>query len=181
LRVVAPATVADAYGMLRSAIESPDPVVFFEHGGLYPMEGDLGDAVPTPLTGAARRRDGDDVTIVTYGGMLPRVLIAAERLAETGVHADVIDLRSLRPLDDAALVESVRRTHRAVVVDEGWRSVGLSAEVAATIAETAFYELDAPVERVCTLEVPLPYPKHLEDAAMPSVERIVDAVQRVRS
>jgi pyruvate dehydrogenase E1 component beta subunit len=182
LQVVAPATVADAYGMVRAAVDSPDPVVVFEHGGLYGMEGELtDDPGPTPLTGAARRREGDDVTIVAYGGMVPRALAAAERLAEDGVHADVIDLRSLRPLDEATLVDSVRRTHRAVVVDEGWRSVGLSAEVAATIAEWAFYELDAPVERVCTLEVPLPYPKHLEDAAMPSVERIVQAALRVRS
>jgi pyruvate dehydrogenase E1 component beta subunit len=181
LRVVAPATVADAYGMMRAALTWPDPVVYFEHGGLYGMEGELADdAGATSLTGAARRREGDDVTIVAYGGMVPRALAAADQLAARGVQADVIDLRSLRPIDDATIVESVQRTHRVVVVDEGWRSVGLSAEIAARVGELAFYELDAPVERVCTVEVPLPYPKHLEDAAMPSVDRIVDAVVRSR-
>jgi pyruvate dehydrogenase E1 component beta subunit len=182
LQVVAPATVADAYGMMLSALRSPDPVVFFEHGGLYGIEGELPDgAGATSLTGAAVRREGDDLTIVTYGGMLPRALAAAEQLAADGIAADVIDLRSLRPIDDETLVDSVRRTHRVVVVDEGWRSVGISAEIAARIAERAFYELDAPIERVCTVEVPLPYPKHLEDAAMPSVDRIVAAGRRTRS
>jgi pyruvate dehydrogenase E1 component beta subunit len=182
LRVVAPATVADAYGMMRAAIRSPDPVMFFEHGGLYNLEADLDDgATPTDLGGAEVRRPGGDVTIIAYGGMVGRALAAADVLAQEGVEADVVDLRSLRPLDDDTILASVARTHRAVVVDEGWRSVGLSAEVVARIMEGAFFELDAPVERVCTLEAPIPYPKHLEDAAMPSVERIAAAARRTRA
>jgi pyruvate dehydrogenase E1 component beta subunit len=110
--------------------------------------------------------------------MVGRALVAADALAAEGIDAEVVDLRSLRPLDDETLLDSVSRTHRAVVVDEGWRSVGLSGELAARITEGAFYDLDAPIERVCTEEAPLPYPKHLEDAAIPSVERIVGAARR---
>jgi pyruvate dehydrogenase E1 component beta subunit len=178
LSVVAPATPADAYGMMLAAVRSPDPVVFFEHGGLYNVEGDVDEGSIAPLTGAAVRRRGTDVTIVAYGGMVDRALAAAEALSTEGVDAEVLDLRSLRPLDDEALLDSIRRTHRAVVVDEGWRSVGLSGEIVARMMEGAFYDLDAPIERVCTEEAPLPYPKHLEDAAMPSIERITDAARR---
>jgi pyruvate dehydrogenase E1 component beta subunit len=180
LRVVTPATVADAYGMLLAALAHPDPVLVFEHGGLYNSEGDLPDgAGPADLDHAVIRRRGEHVTIVTYGGMVPRSLEAAEKLAADGIEAEVLDLRTLRPLDDAALVESVSRTHHAVVVDEGWRSGGVNAEIAMRIVEGAFYELDAPIARVCTEEVPLPYPKHLEDAALPSVEGIVAAARMV--
>ena len=127
---------------------------------------------------AAVRRAGQDVSIVTYGGTLGTTLRAAEELAGQGVDAEVVDLRTLRPLDDATVLESVRRTHRAVVVDEGWRSGSLSAEVSARITEQAFYELDAPVERVCSAEVPMPYAKHLEDAALPQVADVVAAARR---
>ena len=124
---------------------------------------------------AVIRRPGRDVTLLTYGGMLPRTLDAADALAGEGIDAEVIDLRVLRPLDAETIVESVSRTHRAVVVDEGWRSGGISAELTARIVEGAFWELDAPIGRVCTEEVPIPYAAHLEAAALPSVERIVAA------
>ncbi len=128
---------------------------------------------------AAIRRTGDALSIITYGGSLRPALAAADELATTGLEAEVIDLRSLRPLDDGAIMASVRRTHRAVIVDEGWRSGGLAAEVSARITEQAFYDLDAPVARVCTEEVPIPYPKHLEQAALPSVEKIVNAAREL--
>lgn len=179
LRVVTPAVVADAYGMIGAALADPDPVVIFEHGSLYNDRGELEDPpAPVDLDHASVRRAGDDVTLVTYGGCVRLCLAAAERLAESGISAEVVDLRSLRPIDDATVFGSVSRTHRAVVVDEGWRSVGMSAEVAARIAEACFYDLDAPVGRVASVEVPIPYPKHLEDAALPSVERVVTAVER---
>jgi pyruvate dehydrogenase E1 component beta subunit len=177
LRVVAPATLADARGMLWTALEDPDPVVVFEHGSLYNVSGELAaDAGPVDIDRAAVRRAGDDVTLVTSGGSLPTCLQAAEVLAADGVSAEVVDLRTLRPLDDRTVFGSVTRTHRAVVVDEGWRSVGLSAEVAARIAEECFYDLDAPVGRVATVEVPIPYARHLEQAALPGVDRVVAAV-----
>jgi pyruvate dehydrogenase E1 component beta subunit len=175
LKVVSAATVEDARWMLAPALADPDPVVVFEHGTLYNSEGEPGNG-PVDLTSAALRRNGSDVSIITYGGSLSLCLEAAEKLATDGIEADVIDLRSLRPLDVGAIVESVTRTHRAVVVDEGWRSVGIAAEVVALIQEQAFYELDAPLQRVCTLEVPLPYPRHLEQAALPSSERVIEAV-----
>ncbi len=175
LKVVSAATVEDARWMLAPALADPDPVVIFEHGTLYNTAGEPGEG-PVALTGAALRRSGSDVSIITYGGSLGLCLEAAEKLATDGTEADVVDLRSLRPIDAGTIVESVARTHRAVVVDEGWRSVGIAAEVMALIQEQAFYELDAPVQRVCTLEVPLPYPRHLEQAALPSSERVIEAV-----
>ena len=134
---------------------------------------------PVDITNAAIRRPGRDLSLVTYGGTLPTCLAAAETLAAEGVEAEVVDLRVLRPLDEATVVESVVRTHRAVVVDEGWRSGSLAAEVSARLMEQAFYELDAPVGRVCTAEVPLPYARHLEEAALPSPARIVAAARAV--
>jgi pyruvate dehydrogenase E1 component beta subunit len=165
--------------MLWPALEDPDPVLIFEHGTLYATSGLLpAGAGPVALTGAAIRRPGADVTAITYGGMLGRTLEAAEVLAGE-VDVEVIDLRSLRPLDTACIVASVERTHRAVVVDEGWRSGGISAEISARITEHAFYDLDAPVARVCTAEVPIPYAKHLEDAALPQVDTIAAAIRAV--
>ena len=177
LRVLAPATHTDARHMLQPALDDPDPVILFEHGALYGVEGEVEEG-PVDIDHAARRRAGDDVTIVTYGGSLPKAIDAAAALAERAVQAEIIDLRVLRPLDTDTFVESVVRTHRAVVVDETWRTGGFGAEVAAQIAEHAFYDLDAPVGRVATAEVPIPYAKHMEDAALPSVDRIVDAVLR---
>jgi pyruvate/2-oxoglutarate/acetoin dehydrogenase E1 component len=178
IRVVAPGTAHDARWMLPAALREPDPVFIFEHAMLYPEEGDVdAEPGPLPLFAAAIRRPGRDVTLIAYGGSVGKTLAAAERLAAEGVEAEVLDLRSLRPLDDATILESVRRTHRAVVVDEGWRTGSLAGEVSARIMEGAFYELDAPVARVCTAEVPIPYPKHLEDAALPDAERICAAVR----
>ena len=178
LRVLAPATIADARGMLASALDCPDPVLIFEHILLY---NEKGPQPPTEtavdIRSAALRRPGRDVSLITYGGSLPKALRAAEELAAQGIEAEVLDLRSLRPLDEDAIMASVRRTRRAVVVDEGWRSGSLSAEVGMRIMEQAFYDLDAPVARVCSAEVPIPYPKHLEDAALPQVPAIVAAAR----
>jgi pyruvate dehydrogenase E1 component beta subunit len=180
LKVLAPATLEDARGMLWTALEDPDPVLIFEHATLYALEGELPeDAGPVAIDRAALRREGRDASVIAWGGMLPKALAAAEELAREGLEVEVLDLRSLRPLDGDAIVASVSRTHRAVVVDEGWRSGSLSAEVAARIQERAFFELDAPVARVCSAEVPIPYPRHLEQAAVPQVSDIAAAVRRV--
>ena len=177
IKVVAPATVADAKGLLFAALDDPDPVVVCEHALLYPMQGEDADDAPMRLGVAAVRRPGRDVSIVTYGGSLSRALAAAETLAQAGIEAEVLDLRSLRPLDVDAIVATVAKTHRAVVVDEMWRTGSFAAEVSAQIMERAFDELDAPVARVCSVEVPMPYAKHLEDAALPGPDRIVAAVR----
>jgi pyruvate/2-oxoglutarate/acetoin dehydrogenase E1 component len=180
IKVLAPATLEDARGMLWTALEDPDPVVLFEHVMLYNREGQLAaDAGPVPIEGAAVRREGTDVSLITYGGCLFKTLEAAERLAADGIAAEVIDLRSLRPLDDATIMASIAKTHRAVVINEEWRSGSFAAEVSARIMEQAFWDLDAPVGRLCTAEVPIPYPKHLEDAALPQVPAIVDAAKAV--
>jgi pyruvate dehydrogenase E1 component beta subunit len=178
ISVVAPATAHDARWMLAAALREPDPVFIFEHAMLYPEEGEVGNEPgPLSLFRAAIRRPGRDVTLIASGGSVAKALAAAERLTSENIEAEVLDLRSLRPLDDATILASVRRTHRAVVVDEGWRSGSLAAEVSARITEGAFFELDAPVARVCTAEVPIPYPKHLEDAALPHPERICAAAR----
>ncbi|MBU6245368.1 MAG: alpha-ketoacid dehydrogenase subunit beta [Actinomycetales bacterium] len=182
LRVIAPATVADARWMLAPALADPDPVVIFEHGSLYNASEEIteGSGAVEPcraIDEAVVRRPGDDVTIVTQGGCLPMCLQAAQDLQSAGVSAEVVDLRTLRPLDDATVLASVRRTHRAVVVDEGWRTMGLTAEVAARIAEACFFDLDAPVQRVASAEVPFPYAGHLERAAMPSAEAVIRAAR----
>ena len=182
LRIVAPATIDDARGMLGAALRSPDPVLIFEHIGLLNMEGDLTvGAAAADIDHAAIRRPGRDVTVLTYGGSLFKCLEAAAQLAADGIEVEVVDLRTLRPLDDKLITESVRRTHRALIVDEGWRSGGISAELGMRIVEQAFFELDAPIARVCTAEVPIPYPKHLEDAALPSVTGIVAAARALVS
>ncbi|MGQ0577956.1 MAG: alpha-ketoacid dehydrogenase subunit beta [Betaproteobacteria bacterium] len=182
LRIVAPATLEDARGMLWTALEDPDPVIIFEHVLLYGLEGELAaDAGAVDIDFAAVRRQGSDVTLVTYGGSLGKTLHAADLLAGQGISAEVIDLRSLRPLDSDTILESVANTHRAVVIDEGWRSGSLAAEVSARIMEGAFYELDAPVARVCSREVPVPYAKHLEDAVLPQAESIASAAAELLS
>jgi len=178
LRVLAPATVEDARFMLWTALNEPDPVLIFENVMLYNMTGALPEnAGAVDIDRAAVRRPGRDITLITYGGSLWKTLSAAEQLAGLGIEAEVIDLRSLRPLDDATIMASVRRTRRAVIVDEGWRTGSLAGEVAARIMEQCFWSLDAPVGRVCTAEVPIPYPKHLEDAALPQPDRIVAAAR----
>jgi pyruvate/2-oxoglutarate/acetoin dehydrogenase E1 component len=174
IKVLAPATLEDARGMLWTALEDPDPVLIFEHGSLYNVEGEIAaDAGAVEIEHAAVRRRGADLSLITYGGTLGKAMQAAEELASAGIDAEVIDLRVLRPLDNDTIIESVTRTHRAVIVDEGWRSGSLAAEVSARIMEGAFYELDAPVQRVCSAEVPMPYPRHLEEAALPQVPVIV--------
>jgi pyruvate/2-oxoglutarate/acetoin dehydrogenase E1 component len=178
LKVLAPATLEDARGMLATALEDPDPVIIFEHVMLYNREGDLSpEAGAVDISKAAVRRSGKAVSLITYGGSVPKTLEAAEGLAREGIEAEVLDLRVLRPLDSGAIIGSVSRTRRAVIVDEGWRSVGVAAEISARIMEGAFWRLDAPVERVCSAEVPIPYPRHLEQAALPQPERIVAAAK----
>jgi pyruvate dehydrogenase E1 component beta subunit len=182
IRVLAPATVADAYGMLLGALREADPVFIFEHATLYPLEGEVDEsAEPAEITRAAVCRSGGDVTLITYCGSLGKTLQAAERLAQAGIEAEVLDLRSLRPLDTPAILASVAKTHRAVVVDEAWRTGSLAAEISAQIMEKAFDDLDAPVARVCSAEVPMPYAKHLETAALPKAEEIVRAAQELVS
>jgi pyruvate dehydrogenase E1 component beta subunit len=180
IKVLAPATIPDARGMLAGALADPDPVLIFEHASLYNVEGQLatGDGA-VPIEGAAISRAGTMVTLVTYGGSLGKTLAAAEELARDGIDAEVIDLRCLRPLDDATILGSVRRTRRAVIIDEGWRTGSLAAEVSARIVEGAFYDLDAPVTRVCAAEVPIPYPRHLEEAALPATAVIVETVRQL--
>ena len=178
LRVLAPATLEDARGMLWTALQEPDPVLIFEHVMLYNRTGKLAaNAGAVDIDRAAIRRPGRDLTLITYGGSLWKSLEAAEVLAADGIEVEVIDLRVLRPLDDATILASLKRSRRAVVVDEGWRSGSLSAEIAARIMEQGFWHLDAPVGRVCSAEVPVPYPKHLEDAALPQVPQIVAAAK----
>lgn len=180
IKVLTPATLEDARGMLWTALEDPDPVLIFEHGSLYNMEGEIAaGAGPVGISEAAVRRPGKDLSLITYGGTLGKTLEAAQELEREGISAEVVDLRTLRPLDAPTIVESVTRTHRAVIIDEGWRSGSISAEITARIVENAFYELDGPVARVCSAEVPMPYAKHLEDAALPQVPGIVAAARRV--
>jgi len=183
LKVLTPATIEDARGMLWPALQDPDPVLIFEHGSLYNMEGGdrpAGeDGAGVDIARARIRRQGSDLTLITYGGSLSRTMEAAERLTEEGIDAEVIDLRVLRPLDSETFLRSVARTRRAVIVDEGWRSGSLSAEISARIVESVFYDLDAPPERVCGAEVPIPYAKHLEDASVPQVEDVVTAARKV--
>ncbi|AIC20124.1 pyruvate dehydrogenase [Pseudomonas chlororaphis] len=173
LRILAPATVEDARGMLWPALQDPDPVLIFEHAQLYNLEGDAGEWEAVDISSAKVRRVGKDLTLITYGGTLGKALAAAEELAGEGIECEVIDLRVLRPLDDKTLMASVCKTRRALVVDEGWRSGSLSAEIIARIIEQGFFELDAPPARVCSAEVPMPYPRHLEEAALPQVSTIV--------
>ncbi|MBY6201008.1 alpha-ketoacid dehydrogenase subunit beta [Maritalea mobilis] len=178
LKVLAPATLEDARGMLWTALEDPDPVLIFENVMLYNMSGQIDEAAgPVDISKAAVRRTGKDLSLITYGGSLFKTLEAAEALAKDGIEAEVIDLRSLRPLDDATILASLEKTRRSVIVDEGWRSGSLSAEIMARIMEQGFWFLDGPVARVCSEEVPIPYPAHLEQAAIPQVEKIVAAAR----
>ena len=180
ITVLTPATVTDAKGMLLSALREPDPVFIFEHAYLYPMEGELDETTsPVDITHATIRRPGDDISIITFGGSVWKALDAADRLAQEGVDAEVVDLRVLRPLDTSTILASVAKTHRAVIVDEAWRTGSFAAEISAQIMESGFYDLDGPVARVCSAEVPIPYPKHLEDAALPHVASIMKAVQEM--
>jgi pyruvate dehydrogenase E1 component beta subunit len=177
LTVLAPATVEDARGMLAPAVADPDPVIIFEHAQLYNLEGEIRDDVSVDIRSAAVRRAGADVSLITYGGSLPKALTAAQGLEQEGIDAEVLDLRALRPLDTNAILASVRKCRRAVVIDEGWRTGSLAAEVMARICEDAFYDLDAPLARVCSEEVPMPYARHLEEAALPQPDKIIAAAR----
>jgi pyruvate/2-oxoglutarate/acetoin dehydrogenase E1 component len=174
IKVVAPGTVEDARFMLKAALADPNPVLIFEHIVLYNAEGVLDPAVTAvDIASAKVRRPGRDVSVLTYGNSLPKALAAAEALAGDGIEAEVVDLRVLRPLDNATIFASVGRTRRCIIVDEGWRSGSLSAEIAARLAEELFFELDAPIRRICSREVPVPYAAHMEAAALPRTEEIV--------
>ncbi|MFC2971652.1 alpha-ketoacid dehydrogenase subunit beta [Azotobacter bryophylli] len=177
LKILAPATLEDARGMLWPALQDPDPVLLFEQGALYNVEGELDEGEAVDIRSARVRREGSDLSLIAYGGTLGKALAASEQLAGEGISAEVVDLRVLRPLDDATVLASVRKTRRALVVDEGWRSGSLAAEVMARIVEQGFYELDAPPARVCSAEVPIPYARHLEEATLPQVPGIVAAAK----
>jgi pyruvate/2-oxoglutarate/acetoin dehydrogenase E1 component len=180
IRVLAPAVVEDARGMLWPALQDPDPVLIFENNTLYNMEGPITpDAGSVDIESARIRRQGRDITFITYSASLFKCLEAADILAGEGIEAEVIDLRTLRPLDDATYLESIKRTHRALIVDEGWRSGSLSGEISARIMEQGFYDLDAPVERLCSAEVPIPYAKHMEEAALPQTGPICSIARRM--
>ena len=182
LKVLTPATLEDARGMLWTALEDPDPVLIFEHVMLYNMSGSLAaDAGPVSIDKAILRREGKDVSLITYGGSLHKAVEAAGQLSQQGIECDVVDLRALRPLDESTILSSVRKTRRAVIIDEGWRTGSISAEISARITENALWSLDAPVARVCSAEVPIPYPRHLEEAALPQTATIVTAARQVLS
>ncbi|TDP64127.1 alpha-ketoacid dehydrogenase subunit beta [Roseateles toxinivorans] len=178
LKVLVPGTIEDARHMLAAALADPNPVLIFEHIVLYNVEGELDPAVSdVDIEHARVRRSGSDLSLVTFGNSLPKCLAAADLLAAEGISAEVIDLRVLRPLDMATVAASVARTHRALIVDEGWKSGSISAEIAARLAEDSLYELDAPVRRICSREVPVPYAAHLEEATLPQVADIVTAAR----
>ena len=178
LRVLAPATVLDARHMLAPALLDPDPVLLFEHGQLYNLQEELADnAGPVDIEHAALRRAGRDISLITHGGSLPKAMRATEEMVALGIDCEVLDLRVLRPLDEAAILASARKCRRVLVVEEAWRSGGLGAEIVARICEKAFADLATAPQRVCSEEVPIPYAKHLEEAALPQVDKIVAAAQ----
>lgn len=178
LKVLVPGTIEDARHMLAAALADPNPVLIFEHIVLYNVEGELDPAISgVDIEHARVRLSGSHLSLVTYGNSLPKCLAAADLLAAEGISAEVIDLRVLRPLDMATVAASVARTHRALIVDEGWKSGSISAEIAARLAEDSLYELDAPVRRICSREVPVPYAAHLEEATLPQVADIVTAAR----
>lgn len=180
LKVVAPGTPEDAKGMLKAAIRSDDPILFIEHATLYQVRGEVPEGdYTTPLDQAKVQRPGNDVTVITYSKMLEKSLIAADELAKDGIEAEIVDIRSLRPLDMGPILDSFKKTNRAVIVEEGWRSYGVGAEVSARIYEQAFDYVDAPIRRVAQEEVPLPYNQTLEQMALPQVEDIIQAVKEV--
>jgi len=181
LKVVAPGTPADAKGLLKSAIRDDDPVFFIEHATLYSVRGEVpeDEEYLVPIGVSDVKRAGKDVTLVSYSKMIQTTLEAADKLAEEGVEAEVIDLRTLRPLDTQPIIESVKKTNRLVVIEEGWRSFGIGAEIASRVAELAFDHLDAPIRRVAQAEVPLPYNKRLEQLALPQVDDVIRAAKDV--
>jgi pyruvate dehydrogenase E1 component beta subunit len=181
LKVVAPGTPADAKGLLKSAIRDDDPVFFIEHATLYSARGEVpeDDEYLVPIGVSDIKRAGKDVTLVSYSKMLQVTLDAADKLAQDGIESEVMDLRTLRPLDTQPIIESVKKTNRLVVIEEGWRSFGIGAEISSRVAELAFDYLDAPIRRVAQAEVPLPYNRRLEQMALPQVEDVIKAAKDV--
>jgi pyruvate dehydrogenase E1 component beta subunit len=179
IKVLAPSSVQDAYHCLLAAIEDPNPVILFEHVLLYGLRGSLNQHESGSLFSSNVLRSGSDISIFSYGYGTCRSIAAADELERQGIRAEVVDLRCLRPLDIDGILKSVARTNRALIVDEGWKTVGLSAEITSIISEQGFYDLDAPVARVCCEEVPMPYAAHMEEAALPSLEKIVKAAIEV--
>lgn len=180
LKVLSVGTHEDAKGMLLSALQEPDPVVIFEYTYLLNSEGEINEnSHAVDITKAKVRREGKDISIITYGAAVPKSLAAADELSSMGIDAEVVDLRVLRPLDEETFLASIKKTHRAILVEEAWNSINVSSEVSARIMEKAFYELDAPVRRLGGAEIPIPYPKHLEDASIPQSKDIVNAVKKI--
>ena len=180
LKVLSVGTHEDARGMLLTALQDPDPVLILEYTFLLNTEGEISsNAGAVDITKAKVRKEGTDVSIITYGAAVPKTLAAANALSNEGIRAEVVDLRGLRPLDEETFLASVKKTHRALLVEEAWTSLGISSEVSARIMEKAFYDLDAPVKRLGGAEVPIPYPKHLEEACIPQQKDIVDAVKKI--
>jgi len=182
LIVLSVGTHEDARGMLLTALKSPDPVIIFEYTAMLNLEKEIAvDAGAVDISKAKVLKKGKDISIITYGSGVYKSLEAASELASVGIDAEVIDLRVLRPLDEETFLASVTKTHRAIIVEEAWRSVSISSEISSRIMEKAFYDLDAPVQRLCGIEVPIPYPLHLEDAAIPQKNDIVNAVKKMMS
>ena len=182
LKVCVPSDPYDALGLLRTAIADPNPVIFAEHGLLYGKRGEVPDEHYTvPMGQAAVRREGADITLAAYGRMVYTSLEAADRLAERGVEAEVIDLRTLQPLDTETIVQSVEKTNRVIIVEENWRTGGFSAEIASTVQEAAFDYLDGPVGRVSGQDVPAPYNATLEDLQIPDADRIIAEIEKLYS
>jgi len=180
LKVLAVSTHEDARGMLLSALKESNPFIIFEYTYLLNMEGEIPVQPKTvDIQKAKIRKEGTDISIITYGSALYPVMEAAAVLAKEGIDAEVVDLRVLRPLDDETIIASVTKTHKALIVENAWRSLSVSSELSARIMEQAFYELDAPVQRICGAEVPIPYPKHLEDASVPQKDVIVNTVKNI--
>jgi len=180
LVVLSVGTHEDARGMLHAAMQNPDPVIIFEYTSMLNLEGELPEkAVEVDISKAKVRKEGKDLSIITYGAAVYKCLEAAEELAGIGIDVEVVDLRILRPLDDPTYIASVTKTHRALIVEDAWRSVSISSEVSARIIEQAFYELDAPITRLCGVEVPIPYPLHLEEASVPQKSDIVETVKKM--
>ena len=180
LVVLSVGTHEDAHGMLHAAMQNPDPVVIFEYTSMLNMEGEIPEkAIEVDISKAKVRKQGKDLSIITYGAAVYKSLEAAEELAASGIDVEVVDLRILRPLDDPTFIASVTKTHRVLIVEDAWRSVSISSEVSARIIEQAFYELDAPIIRLCGVEVPIPYPLHLEEASVPQKSDIVETVKKM--
>ncbi len=180
LKVLSAGTHEDARTMLLTALQDPDPVIIFEYTAMLNMEASIPRSMePVDIEHAKIRRTGKDISIITYGAGVYKALDAAAELAKTGIDAEVVDLRVLRPLDEKTIIESVTKTHRALIVEEAWKSVSISSEVSARITENCFYELDTPVQRLCGIEVPIPYPKHLEDASIPQKNQIIEATTKI--